>query len=238
LSLIRGAVTSTAPAEVSTCRARARPRAAVAHHQPPAVFVELLGVRGDVRGDLGLQGGGEHPASAVTDDLVDQRPARPRRLGQHRWRGLIRVDYGEHGRTFPTRVGARALLDSLDFGLAGRGTPPRRSSTGFEHCSSKSVYPTSARSSLSDSRSSRSSSAQPFALTCASNELPRVIANCDWPNFGGKPSRVANLSLSTPAASKTPRRAQSGLLVSAAVVRALCRFAGTWPRIRSRCDSG
>ncbi|MCP9985058.1 hypothetical protein [Actinomadura madurae] len=47
-----------------------------------------------------------------------------------------------------------------------------------------------------------------------------MIANCDWPNGAGKPSSRATASLSTPAASITPRRAQPGLDVSAAMVRA------------------
>ena len=81
---------------------------AVAHHQSAAVLVELAGVRVDVGGDLGLQRRREHPTSPVTHDLVDQRLAR-HHTG---WRDLRVGNYREHGRTLPTRVGARALLDS------------------------------------------------------------------------------------------------------------------------------
>src|SRR6266568_870801 len=84
------------------------------------------------------------------------------------------------------------------------------------------------------SRSSRSSSAQPFALTCASNALPRVMANCDCPTWAGNPACIATRCLSTPAASSTARRAQPRLLVNAAMVRALWSRAGTAPRMRSR----
>lgn len=47
---------------------------AVADHEPMPVLVgELV----DVGGDLGSRAAGEHPPRAVTDDLVDQRPAWP-----------------------------------------------------------------------------------------------------------------------------------------------------------------
>ena len=64
LSLTRGARTSTAQAEVSTYP---RLGLAVTYLQPPAVLVELVGVRGDVRGD-------QHAPCALAHDLVDQRP--------------------------------------------------------------------------------------------------------------------------------------------------------------------
>ena len=71
LSLTRGATTSTAPG-----RGQHLPRlvVAVAHHQPAAVLVELVGERGDVGGDLGLQRRGQHPPGTLAHDLVDQRP--------------------------------------------------------------------------------------------------------------------------------------------------------------------
>jgi hypothetical protein len=47
----------------------------VAHDQAPAALVELVDMRRDVGGDLGLQRRGEHPPRTVADDLVDQRPA-------------------------------------------------------------------------------------------------------------------------------------------------------------------
>ncbi len=100
-----------------------RPRVTVAHHQPATLLVQLARVRGDVSGDLALQRRGEHPAGTVTHDLIDQRTAGRGRHGHHRWRRLFRVDYGKHGRTLPTRVGARALLDSW-LGTRREGTPP------------------------------------------------------------------------------------------------------------------
>lgn len=61
---------------------------AVAHDQPPAAVVELIGVPGNVGGDLGLQRRGEHPPRTVVDDLIDQRPACSRGC----WRRLILGD--------------------------------------------------------------------------------------------------------------------------------------------------
>jgi hypothetical protein len=99
------------------------------------MLIELAGVRVDVRGDLGLQRRSEHPPRPVPHDLIDQRPAdrgglaRPLRHGSRRrirgrWRRLALGDYGEHGRTFPTRVGARAcLIPSL--GLLGKVRLPK-----------------------------------------------------------------------------------------------------------------
>ena len=76
---------------------------AVAHHQTVAVLVELVGVRVDVGGDLGLQRCGEHPPRALTHEVIDQRHARRRGC----WRHLGVGNYREHGRTLPTRVDAR-----------------------------------------------------------------------------------------------------------------------------------
>jgi hypothetical protein len=92
-----------------------RHRVAVSHHQPVAVLVEL-------------------PPGAVAHDLIDQRPAgrgglarrlrHGRRRIRGRWRRNALGDYGEHGRTFPTRVGARAcLIPSL--GLLGKVRLPK-----------------------------------------------------------------------------------------------------------------
>src|SRR5207237_633176 len=80
----------------------------VSHHQPPAVLVALTDVRIDVRGDLRLQRRRKHPTRPLPHDLID------RRLARHRngWRDPGVGNYREHGRTLPTRVGARALLDS------------------------------------------------------------------------------------------------------------------------------
>ncbi len=63
---------------------------------------------GHVRRDLGLPRRREHPPCALPNDLVDQRRA----VNHTRWRILAIGDYREHGRTLPTRIGARASLDS------------------------------------------------------------------------------------------------------------------------------
>jgi hypothetical protein len=72
---------------------------AVAHDQPPAILVALADELGDVGIDLSLQGLGQHPASTVTHDLVDQRRARTT--------GVIGVgssrNYGEQGSYLPDR---------------------------------------------------------------------------------------------------------------------------------------
>jgi hypothetical protein len=75
---------------------------AVAHHQPPTVLIPLGGELGDVGVDLDLQRLGQHPAGAITDDLIDQRRTVTVTAG------VIDVgrsrNYGEHrGRTFPDR---------------------------------------------------------------------------------------------------------------------------------------
>nr|AIU93885.1 hypothetical protein LRS1606.451 [Rhodococcus sp. NS1] len=73
---------------------------AVAHHQSVAVVVDSTGMSGDIVGDLGLQGCGEHLPGTVADDLIEQRPACTGRVA-----GLVRasafVYYREHGRAFP-----------------------------------------------------------------------------------------------------------------------------------------
>jgi hypothetical protein len=95
---------------------------AVAHHQPPATLVDLVGLRGDVGGHLGLQSGGQHPPGAVTHDLIDQRSAH--QTGRRsRWCGLLETDYGEHGHTLPTRAANAGLLDSLNW-TRREGMPP------------------------------------------------------------------------------------------------------------------
>ena len=43
---------------------------AVADHQPVAMLVDQLGVRGDVGLDLGLQRDFEHPAGTLAEQLV------------------------------------------------------------------------------------------------------------------------------------------------------------------------
>jgi hypothetical protein len=101
--LTRGAVTSTAPAEVNTSRELV---GAVAHHQPASVLVALVAELGDVGVHLGLQRLGQHPPRTLADDLVDQR--HPDRAA-----GVIGVgssrNYGEHG-SYPSDRRWRAGL--------------------------------------------------------------------------------------------------------------------------------
>jgi hypothetical protein len=110
-SLTRGAVTSTAPALVSTSRGWWQPLRTT---QPPAVLVALSDELGDVALDLGLQGLGQHPPRTVAHDLVDQRRRRRRGCG-----GVVIAVVGllgdtlSMGRTFPTGVGAPILLEGL-----------------------------------------------------------------------------------------------------------------------------
>ena len=84
-SLTRGATTSTAPADGQHLAGLV---GAVAHHQPAAVLVALVGELGDVGVDLGLQRLGQHPPGALADDLVDQRRHHRRGGGGHRRRQL------------------------------------------------------------------------------------------------------------------------------------------------------
>jgi len=73
----------------------------VPDHQPVPVLVDLVGVLRNVGRNLGLQRCGEHPAGALAGQLVQHRPAHPRRgvlIGL-----VIVVDYREHGRTFPNQ---------------------------------------------------------------------------------------------------------------------------------------
>src|SRR5215213_11378668 len=92
---------------------------AVAHHQPASALVALADELGDVGIDLGLQGLGQHPTGALTDEFVDQH----RPIGAV---GVIGVgssrNYGEHGSYLPDR---RWRAD-LARGLAGdrEGTTP------------------------------------------------------------------------------------------------------------------
>ena len=115
-SLTRGAITSTAPALVSTSRGWWR---AVAHHQPAPVLVALVGELGDVGVDLGLQRLGQHPPGALADDLVDQRRRPSRRRGSSA--SAAPGTTVSTGRTFPTGVGAPILLEGLK--MIGRVRP-------------------------------------------------------------------------------------------------------------------
>lgn len=49
---------------------------AVTHHQTAATLVTFVSKSSDIGIHLGSQGFGQHPASALADDLVDQRRAR------------------------------------------------------------------------------------------------------------------------------------------------------------------
>ena len=111
---------------------------AVTDHQPMTVLVDLVSVRLDVAGDLGLQRRCQHPPSTVAHDLIQQR--RPhRRAGRA---GLAAfMDYLEHGHTFPNqRANAGPDQSYLDFqiilGKVRPFTSPHRGpSTGSDHCS-------------------------------------------------------------------------------------------------------
>lgn len=74
---------------------------AVADHQALAPLITLVGELGHVLVDLGLQGGGQHPAGALADDVLDQGASPGRSIGVH---------YAQHGRAFPTRVRSAGLL--------------------------------------------------------------------------------------------------------------------------------
>ncbi len=91
---------------------------AVADHQPVTVLVADVGERVDVGGDLRLQRRRQHLAGTVPDDLIQQRTTdRPATFR------ILRCNYREHGRTFPTGVGAPALLEGY-LGLSGRYVLP------------------------------------------------------------------------------------------------------------------
>ncbi|GAA3131993.1 hypothetical protein GCM10020255_006030 [Rhodococcus baikonurensis] len=77
----------------------------VADHQAVPVLVEVVSELVDVGGNLRLQRGCEHLPGAVADDLVEQgAPVVVVGL-------VFVVYYREHGRTFPTSVGALALIE-------------------------------------------------------------------------------------------------------------------------------
>ncbi len=75
------------------------PVMAVADYQTVPMLVPLACQLGYVLVDFRFQRGGEHPARALADDLVDQGAG----LG-----GAVFGDYAEHGRAFPTRAATRA----------------------------------------------------------------------------------------------------------------------------------
>jgi phage protein D len=54
---------------------------AVADHQPPATLVLLGRMGGEIRVDLGFQGGGQHPPGALAHDRIQVQAQRVMRPG-------------------------------------------------------------------------------------------------------------------------------------------------------------
>ena len=65
------------------------------------ILVDLIAVRVNVRGDLGLQRRRQHLPGTITDHLIQQRPAHGSRSVCVGLRTIM--DYLEHGRTFPNQ---------------------------------------------------------------------------------------------------------------------------------------
>ena len=159
LSLTRGAVTSTAPALVSTSRGWWEPLRTTSRRPS---LVALAAEPGDVGVDLGLQRLGQHPASALPHDLIDQRrPAAGRVIAV----GHLR-NYGEHGCTFPTGVGASVLLETSQ--IIGKVRPLPIRSTGFKHCSHGQLDP--GRHGRCSARCLRDRSAAGRSASCIAHE--------------------------------------------------------------------
>ncbi len=75
-----------------------------------AVGIELIGELGHVGSDLGLQCSSQHLPRTVADDLVQQRPTSTAGVVV----GVLGiVNYGEHGRTFPTSAPTPVLIEYL-----------------------------------------------------------------------------------------------------------------------------
>ncbi len=108
---------------------------AIAHHKPVTVGVELVGELLQVSGDLSVERRGQHLAVPITDDLIEQQLM----FGVIGLLGVL--NYGEHGRAFPTSAATPA--STRDTGLSDHPregaptiTPPLRdSSTRSDHCS-------------------------------------------------------------------------------------------------------
>ncbi len=84
---------------------------AVADHQSVAVVIALVSELRHVGGDLGLQRRGQHLPSAITDNLIQQRPTSTTVGVVVGLRAV--VNYGEHGRTFPTSAPTPVLIEYL-----------------------------------------------------------------------------------------------------------------------------
>ena len=80
---------------------------AVADHQPVPILVDLIDELVDIGGDLGLQSGGQHLPGTVADNLIQQRPTGTA-AGVVGLRDI--VNYGEHGRAFPTSAPTPVLI--------------------------------------------------------------------------------------------------------------------------------
>jgi hypothetical protein len=88
-----------------------------------AILVELISELSHVSGDLGLQRSGQHLPSPIADNLVQQRPAGLVTVGL-----LGIVNYGEHGRTFPTSAPTPVLIRAT-----GLSDHPREGAPTFMH---------------------------------------------------------------------------------------------------------
>jgi hypothetical protein len=93
-------------------RDRALAGLAVAHHQPPASLVPLDRVRGEIRIDLGLQRGGQHPPGALAHDRIQVQAQLVLRLGIG--------DYTQHAAFLPRRRSPRRRSQDLSSGKVRR----------------------------------------------------------------------------------------------------------------------
>jgi hypothetical protein len=92
---------------------------AVAHDQTATVAISLISQLGYVTVDFRFQRSGQHPPSALADDLVDHGAVS---------RGAVVIHYGEHGRAFPTDAPTSAYSMTIT-GSFGKVRPSRVSPT-------------------------------------------------------------------------------------------------------------
>jgi hypothetical protein len=115
------------------CGDGARLGVAVAHEQAVTVLVELAGQGLDVAGNLGFQGGDQHPPGSLPDDLVQP--------GSGFFRsGVVIGDYCQHRRSFPPASHRRRVSRLVN----EEGTPRPRTggrSTGSGHNSASATAP-------------------------------------------------------------------------------------------------